>query len=277
LQQIPHRNAELAEEIRGCFIPEKHQLWAKADYSQQEYRLIVHFAESVGMTKASEAAQKYRDDPDTDFHQMVADMTGLDRKPAKDCNFAKAYGAGIKKFAMMIRKSEDEAARIMRQYDERMPFVKELFDYCSSLAETRGYIKLLDGARIRFDWWFCGYRQHGVQWNKEDNTALCRYQEAVRRVQDKNHPWYGMTPRRAGGNKGLNSLIQGGAARQTKLAMWYCFKAGLIPLVQVHDELCFSVPNKKMGERIVEIMRDAVKLNVPMKVDITYGISWAGN
>jgi DNA polymerase I-like protein with 3'-5' exonuclease and polymerase domains len=276
LQQIPHRDGELATEIRGCFIAEEGEIWARADYSQQEFRLIVHFAESLNLTKAKEAAQRYRDDPDTDFHQMVADMTGLPRKPAKDANFARAYGAGVKKFAIMIKKTETEAAKIMEQYNERMPFVNQLFDYCQAVAEQRGFIKLLDGAKIRFDFWVGVWRDHKLQWTKENAMSDCLREEALRRQSDPTHPWYQKSLRRSRCNKALNSLIQGGAARQTKIAMSHLWKEKLVPLLQVHDELCFSIKDKTEAEKIRIVMQDAVKLRIPMKVDVGLGDSWAG-
>jgi DNA polymerase I-like protein with 3'-5' exonuclease and polymerase domains len=74
----------------------------------------------------------------------------------------------------------------------------------------------------------------------------------------------------------MNSLIQGGAARQTKLAMRGVWQAGYCPVLQVHDELCFSISSKKHADEILEIMRDIIPLKVPMKVDGEIGESWLG-
>jgi Mesyanzhinovviridae DNA polymerase len=273
LQQIPRRNEELYKEIRGMFIPEKGERWLSADYSQQEYRLIVHYASTMGFAKADEAAARYIEDPDTDFHSMVAEMTGLDRKPAKDCNFAKAYGAQAAKFSMMIKKSRQEAEKIMAQYDEKLPFVKQLFEYCQSVAEKRGYIKLLDGAHIHFDWWFAW-----ETWAERQTNQIgdCTWGEAQRRAHDPSHPWFGKTIRRSRCHKAMNSLIQGGAARQMKLAMRDCWRAGHVPLLQVHDELCFSIKDRKVSKQIEAIMCNAVPLKIPMRVDLMVGHNWAG-
>jgi DNA polymerase I-like protein with 3'-5' exonuclease and polymerase domains len=75
---------------------------------------------------AREAAEIYRNNPDADFHALVADMTGLDRDTAKAVNFAKIYGAGPAKFAEMVGKPQREAAAVYAQYDKRLPFVSEL-------------------------------------------------------------------------------------------------------------------------------------------------------
>jgi len=279
LQQMPKRDEEIAALIRGLFLPEEGEVWEACDYSQQEYRLIVHFAEKRKLRKAREAAERYRRDPHTDFHSMVADMTGLARKPAKDTNFAKAYGAGIPKFAAMTNKSLEEAEEIMKQYDRELPFVKELYDLCQSKAQRTGFIRLLDGARIHFDMWepaWLSSEEKARGWGSGGRIKMgfCKLEEAEERKSDPEHPWHGKRLRRAECRKAMNGLIQGSAARQTKMAMRACWQAGYLPLIQIHDELGFSQSNAKDGERIAEIMRDVVPLSVPMAVDAEYGATW---
>lgn len=279
LQQTPARNEELSGLIRGCFLSEIDEYWFSADYSQQEYRLIVHFASRAKLKKANIAAQKYIDDPDTDFHQMVSDMTGLERKPAKDTNFAKSYGAGVKKFALMTNKPEAEAKAIMDQYDVEMPFVKQLFERCQTKAEQTGFIRLLDGARMHFETWepaWLSREERAKGWGSGGKIKMgdCRIEEAKARQEDEEHPWFGKKLRRAQCRKSMNGMIQGGAARQTKMGLRACWKEKLVPLLQMHDELAFSFAREKDGERAVELMRDVVKLEVPMKVDGDWGVSW---
>ena len=279
LQQMPARNEELAALIRGCFVPEDGELWFSDDYSQQEYRLIVHYAAKNRLRKSNVAVEKYVSDPATDFHSMVADMTGLARKPAKDTNFAKSYGAGVKKFAAMTNKSETEAEKIMKQYDDEMPFVKELFDLCQTTAMQRGYVRLLDGARIHFETWeptWLDREERAKGWGPGSTFKMgdCRREEADARVADPEHPWHGKRLRRAQCRKAMNGLIQGGAARQTKMAMRECWRASYTPLLQMHDELAFSLSAEQDGIKIENIMRDVVKLRVPMKVDGEWGNSW---
>jgi DNA polymerase I-like protein with 3'-5' exonuclease and polymerase domains len=275
LQQMPKRDDETVE-VRRAFLPEEGEQWLSADYSQQEYRLFVHYAAKSKLPKADAAVQRYIDDPTTDFHQWVADITGLERRPAKDANFAKIYGAREKKFAAMIGKSIAEATKIMTQYDREMPFANLLFQQCESTAERRGYIKLLDGARIRFDWWFAGWRSNdnSSKWSDADFSSDCRGDEAQRRVHDAAHPWFNKILRRSRCYKALNGLIQGSAARQTKMAMRACAQAGIQPLLQVHDELGFSIRNKSMSAQVSKLMCDAAPLVVPMQVDAKIGASW---
>jgi DNA polymerase I-like protein with 3'-5' exonuclease and polymerase domains len=109
LQLMPAHNKELAPLIRGVFLPEEGEWWAKCDVSQQEFRFIVHYAARHGLRGAKEAAERYHNDPATDFHLYVKELTGRDRQTSKNTNFAKAFGAGVRKFAAMIGKSESEA------------------------------------------------------------------------------------------------------------------------------------------------------------------------
>ena len=281
LQQIPKRDEDkyLALLTRGVFLPEPGEWWMRADYSQQEYRLIVHFAERLGLTRADIAAQRYRDDLRTDYHVMVAELTGLDRDASKNCNFAKSYGAGKDKFAAMIGKSVDEAVRTMAQYDVEMPFVRELSDLCQKSAEQRGYVLLLDRARIHFDSWeptWLSRDDKAKGWGSGGRIKMgdCSREEALRRAADPDHPWYRKRLRRAKCRKAMNAKIQGSAARQSKMSMRDCWRAGHVPLLQMHDELDFSVSERRQGDEITQIMRDVVKLNVPMLVDAEYGGNW---
>jgi DNA polymerase I-like protein with 3'-5' exonuclease and polymerase domains len=263
LQQMPARDGELAEIIRGLFLPEPGQVWGACDYSQQEYRLIVHFAYLLKCGRAEEAVRLYIDNPDTDFHILVSEWTSLERKPAKDTNFAKAFGAGIPKFAQMIGQSVERAAEIYAQYDRELPFVKEAAKVCQNVAEKRGYIRLLDGARSHFDFW-------EPAWRERDESYV-----TPRPLASAQEHW-GKERRlkRAWGHKAMNRLIQGSAARQTKLAMRACWREGLVPRIQMHDELGFSFQSLGEARRASELMRDVVQLSVPMKVDCELGSTW---
>jgi DNA polymerase I-like protein with 3'-5' exonuclease and polymerase domains len=286
LQQMPSRpdpvedwkiTEIIAQYLRMAFEPEKGELWFAPDYSQQEYRLIVHYAYLMECRKAAEAVAMYNDDPNTDFHNLVVALTGLTRRRAKDVNFAKAYGAGVRKFALMTGMTFEEAEQVMGQYDGEMPFVKELNDICSNAAQERGYIRMIDGARSHFDDWEPRYldrseRERGFMYHYRMDP--CRRDEALDRAQMKGHPWFGKALRRADTRKAMNRLIQGSAARQTKKAMVLCWREGYLPLLQMHDELAFSLKKESDGRRIGEIMRTAIIISVPMRVDEEYGTTW---
>jgi len=268
LQLMPSRDEELAPLIRGTFLPEEDEFWAESDASQQEYRFIVHYAVAQGLRKAKEAAERYRNDSDTDFHQLVAELTGLDRQSAKAVNFAKSFGAGVRKFASMIGKPECEARALYNRYDRELPFVKQLAARCQYSAASQGYLVLYDGARRHWDAW----EAPEIAWTK--GMGPCSREEAERRVADPNHPWYRRCLRRADTHKAMNALIQGSAARHTKLWMRACWREGIVPLLQMHDALACSVASPELAERVVQLGREAVSLEVPMQVNLKFGRSW---
>jgi DNA polymerase I-like protein with 3'-5' exonuclease and polymerase domains len=290
LQQAPSRpepfegwplTGEIAVEYRQCFLPESGGLWFSPDYSQQEYRHIVNDAALKKCDKAREAVELYQRDPKTDFHGLVVNWTGLPRRHAKDCNFAKAFGAGIPKFASMISKTVEEAGEIMGTYDEELPFVKQLNQLCDKLAQRRGYIMMYDGARSHFDQWESawlskeernrGYREHY-------RMGPCSLEEAQLRASSDGHPWNGKRLKRAFCHKAMNRRIQGNAARQMKEAMVVAGEEVDIPLLQMHDELSFSLSadasGEKAGGRIVEIMKTVYECQVPFLVDAEWGVTW---
>jgi DNA polymerase I-like protein with 3'-5' exonuclease and polymerase domains len=266
LQQAPSRSGEFASVFRGSFLPEEGEIWAACDYAQQEFRGIVHYAELIKATKASEAGDAYRSDPKTDFHTLVAELTGLPRKRAKDCNFAIAFSAGKQQLANMSGMTLEEATRVLDQYNSQMPFIKELSAACSQKVERDGFIRLIDGALCHFPFWECAeFGVRGVPVSRE---------EAIANTKKPGHAWYGKRLRRAYTHKSLNRLIQGSAARQTKKAMLDCYRAGILPLISVHDELGFSVKTRAEAEQASQIMRDAIPLTIPVLTDLEYGVSW---
>jgi DNA polymerase I-like protein with 3'-5' exonuclease and polymerase domains len=137
LQNQPARDKEMLQLVRSLFIPEDGHRMVSLDYSQVEFRVLTHF----GSGHSAEIAQGlYRDNPETDFHTMVAELTGMERTAAKNVTFALAYGAGVSKMASMVGCSRAEAQRMFDTYHERLPFLKELSDLAN-----RGYYS--DGAQ----------------------------------------------------------------------------------------------------------------------------------
>jgi DNA polymerase-1 len=268
LQQMPKRDEGLAALIRGVFLPEEGEIWGSFDYSQQEYRQIVHFALLKNCRGAAEAVERYASDPDTDFHTYVQELTDLERTPAKNTNFAKSYGAGIPRLMEMTGMDRPTAEAIVAKYDEELPFVKEIDEIAKGLAQQRGWIKLLDGARIHFNKW------ESARWG-ENRDAHGKY-IAPRPWDQARQMWPNSPLRRADTRKALNALVQGSSARQIKMAGRDIYRAGHVPLIQMHDEYNFSLPpgDEAGAKRISELMRDAIKLKVPMKIDAEYGISW---
>jgi DNA polymerase I-like protein with 3'-5' exonuclease and polymerase domains len=282
LQQMPSRDDEYAPLIRSCFIPEEGELWGSIDYRQQEYRLIVFVAERSKCRGAHEAAERYRNIPDTDFHDYVAGLTRLPRRRAKDVNFATSYGAGVTKFAAMTGMSQDEARQVMEIYYKELPFVREISNKYQNFAAENGYITMLDGARNHFNLWEPAYRDFAKEEEyKKRNTGIgvypCSELEAARRRRDPDHPWYGERMKRAFTHKAFNRIIQGTAARQIKKAMVLIDQAGYGSriLLQIHDELGFSFSSSAQAEDCAQIMEEALPvITIPMLTDIKLGNSW---
>ena len=267
LQQMPVRDKELGPLIRSVFLPEEGEIWCKPDQAQQEFRWLVACAAKLGLRGSAEAVATYRDNPDADFHAMVAEMTGLDRDAAKSVNFAKIYGAGVKKLAEMIGKPVAETQAIVTQYDRKLPFVAKLAVVAQETAERVGYTELYDGARRHWN-------QYEVVGIYAKGAGPCGIEEAQRRIADPEHAWFGRRPSLAKTYTALNAMIQGSAARHTKLWMRACYREGIVPMLQMHDALDTSVTSREQGELIARLGEEAVKLEVPMRVDVKYGRSW---
>jgi len=260
LQQVPARHEIIGPLVRGLFLPEDGQIWAANDFSSQEPRLLVHYATLLGLPGAEKMAQAYRDNPDTDFHQMVADMAGIKRKAAKTIGLGLMYGMGKAKLANSLDLPLDEASELIATFHSKVPFLKGTVDAVMKRIEhpaSGGSIRTLLGRKCRFPLW------EPVEWGV--NKALPREQAAME---------YGSRIKRAGTYKGLNKLIQGSAADQTKAAMVALHKAGFSLMLQVHDEVALSVRNIDEARAAADIMAKAVTLEVPSRVDVETGLNW---
>ena len=260
LQQVPARHEIIGPLVRSLFLPEEGQLWAANDFSSQEPRLLVHYATLLGLPGADTVAQAYRENPDTDFHQMVADMAGIERKQAKTIGLGLMYGMGKQKLANQLDIPLEEASELINTFHSKVPFLRGTVDAVMRRIENRasgGAISTLLGRKCRFPLW------EPADWGI--HKAL-PYEEAAAK--------YGSRIKRAMTYKGLNRLIQGSAADQTKAAMIALHKAGFRILLQVHDEIALSVDNQDQAKEAAEIMAKAVNLEVPSRVDVEAGPSW---
>ena len=256
LQQIPARNKDLGPRIRALFIPEEGHTWGCFDYSQQEPRLVVHYATLQNLYGVDEVLEAYREG-DADFHDIVADMAEIPRSQAKTINLGLFYGMGKNKLQAELGVSKDKAENLFRQYHNRVPFVKQLMDNVMSRAQDSGRIRTLLGRLCRFHLW--EPNQFGIHKALPHDAALLEHGPGIKRAYTY---------------KALNKLIQGSAADMTKKAMLDLHKEGIIPHIQVHDELDISVKDKQQAELIKSVMEDAVSLEVPNKVDYESGPNW---
>jgi DNA polymerase I-like protein with 3'-5' exonuclease and polymerase domains len=254
LQQIPARNKELGPMIRSLFIPEENCTWGVFDYSQQEPRLVVHYAALQNMYAVGDVLDAYNEG-DADFHKIVAEMADIPREQAKTINLGLFYGMGKNKLQAELGVNKERAEELFKQYHARVPFVKQLMDSVMSRAQDRGKVRTLLGRLCRFHLW--EPNQFGIHKPLPHDAALAEHGPGIRRAYTY---------------KALNRLIQGSAADMTKKAMIELHKEGITPHIQVHDELDISVSDN--ADKIKEIMESAVQLEVPNKVDYESGPNW---
>ena len=256
LQQIPARNKELGPMIRSLFIPEEGHTWGVFDYSQQEPRLVVHYSALQNLYGVDSVLDSYNEG-NADFHTIVADMAQIPRSQAKTINLGLFYGMGKNKLQAELGVSKEKSDELFKQYHEKVPFVKMLMDNVMQRAQSRGQIRTLLGRLCRFHLWEPNmFAMHKAL---PHDAALMEHGPGIRRAFTY---------------KALNKLIQGSAADMTKKAMLELYKEGIIPHIQVHDELDISVKSKEHADKIKQIMESAVDLEVPNKVDYESGPNW---
>jgi len=257
LQQIPARNKDLGPKIRALFIPEEGCKWGCFDYSQQEPRLVVHYAALYKLPSVYDVVDAYNDDAGSDFHKTVADMAEIPRTQAKTINLGLFYGMGKAKLQAELGVSKEKATDLFNTYHAKVPFVKQLMEKASNRAQDRGQIRTLLGRLCRFHLW--EPNSFGMHKAMTHEDALQEHGPGIKRAYTY---------------KALNKLIQGSAADMTKKSMLDLYKEGIIPHIQIHDELCVSIENDSQAKKVIEIMENAVKLEVPNKVDYEFGTNW---
>jgi DNA polymerase I-like protein with 3'-5' exonuclease and polymerase domains len=299
LQQIPSKS-ELGSKIRQLFLPEEGHEWASFDYSQQEPRLVVHYALKNGFEGAEVMAEAYKKDPKTDFHKIVAEMAKITRKQAKTINLGLFYGMGKGKLAKSLELDKEEAEELFDQYHTKVPFVRKLSKGLQEFAEENKNIFTLEDRFCRFDRW----EPINKEWNKEKGVfEISEYKEVEGKMQivkspvpilktveaqnryhadlaknsqksDPNCNNFEQHYRPAFTYKALNRLIQGSAADMTKKAMVELYELGIVPHIQIHDELCFSIKTAEESKIIQKTMENSICLEVPNKVDFESGENW---
>ena len=254
LQQIPARNKELGPRIRSLFIPEKECKWGVFDYSQQEPRLVVHYAALQNLYGVDEVLEAYKKGA-AEFHTIVADMAEIPRTQAKTINLGLFYGMGKNKLQAELGVSKEKSDNLFRQYHNKVPFVKQLMDNVMQRAQNAGKVRTLLGRLCRFHLW--EPNQFGIHKALPHEQAIQEHGPGIKRAYTY---------------KALNRLIQGSAADMTKKAMIDLHKEGITPHIQVHDELDISVDGN--ADKIKEIMEATVELEIPNKVDYESGPNW---
>jgi DNA polymerase I-like protein with 3'-5' exonuclease and polymerase domains len=283
LQQVPSRHPEIRRLVRGLFLPEENCRWGSFDYASQEPRWLMHYASLTPATRDNERVKEivdlYQKD-DLDFHQLIADMAGVERNHAKTINLGIMYGMGIGKLAQTLGDMPFEEARTVRDdYDEKVPFIRALASAVMETASRRCEVRTLLGRKCRFP-------MRELRGYSKDRKAVIHVDKLEEQwldvlntpVEERWDNWASMNPNRyqvAFVYKALNRLIQASAADQTKQAMKDCMDRGHWPMLTVHDELCFSIENDGQVEEIRSLMENcAPGLTIPSKVDVGLGENW---
>ena len=284
LQQIPSKGY-IGKKMRELFIPETGSEWYSFDYSQQEPRIVVHYAIKLGMAGTADL-QKEFDKEDADFHQIVADMANIPRKQAKTINLGLFYGMGKIKLQKELNLDSKRAQTLFNTYHAKVPFVRQLSRDLSEFASNEGLLFTLGDRFCRFDKW----ESRDKEWNPETNRftevklhatkkdAIDAYKleqmEKYNKYIDPENEHFEKHYTRAFTYKALNRLVQGSAADMTKKAMVDLYKKGIVPHIQIHDELCVSIKDKETRTMVQNTMEQAIKLEINNKVDCEHGPNW---
>ncbi len=250
LQNIPIRGVH-GPRMRACFNAQDGNLLAAADYSQVELRVLAHFSKDPALIDA------FRHDEDIHartaalIHEKdIADVTGNERRGAKTINFGLIYGMGVQKLARELKIKQTEAQEFTEKYFEKMATLKAYYDTIVEDALKHGFVTTLAGRR-----------------------------RLLPELHSRNNQLSSQARRQA-----VNTVIQGSAADVIKMAMVQAYKDNPLKelearlILQVHDELIIEAPEANIeaaGARLIEIMQNVAKLDVPLKVDMGVGKNWA--
>ena len=284
LQQIPAKGY-IGSKMRELFIPEDGCKWGSFDYSQQEPRIVVHYAIKLGLPGTESLEEQFARD-DADFHQIVAEMANISRKQAKTINLGLFYGMGKIKLQRELGLDQRQAKELFNEYHGRVPFVRQLSQELIAFAKENKLLFTLYDRFCRFNKWETTNKEWNSETNRFNEVPLYTKEQAMEAFKaemldkykenkiDPNYMNYFeryYTP--AFTYKALNRLIQGSAADMTKKAMVDLHEKGIIPHIQIHDELCFSTTDHET-ELIKTTMENAIPLKVKNKVDYESGPNW---
>jgi len=283
LQQVPSKHPEIKEMIRGLFLPEEDCKWGGFDYNAQEPRWLMHYASKTPEVRDNEKVLEIVDQykkANFDFHQMIADIADVDRDSAKTINLGIMYGMGIGKLAnVMGNISFEEAKELRNDYDEKVPFIRAMASSVMEVASRRNEIRTLLGRKCRFP-------MRELRGYNKDSSSLIhadKLEERWRGIlaipeEEREKGWKSFEPDRyqvAFTYKALNRLIQASSADQTKMAMKVCADHGYLPMLTVHDELCFSIKNEDQVKKIKDLMENCIPdLQIPSRIDVGIGTNW---
>lgn len=291
LQQVSSRDKVLAPIVRSIFLPDEGYLWGNFDYSQQEPRMTIHIAHLlrqlgvVGLDRVEEAVATFNANPRTDNHQMVADMVGIARRPAKTINLGLSYGMGALKLAKKLGLPTEidergkevagkEAKDLMKLFNQKLPYLKGFMNCAAQRAQNVGAVTTLLGRHSRYNLWTA------KNWAKSQHLGMRVKEDIDRDIAQlgEKSEWYGVPLVRAKTFSAMNHIVQGSSADQTKLAMLTVYENKIVlPYTQIHDALDCPIDKTRVHAHVKEIhdaMVHAMELVVPTVVDVELGETW---
>jgi len=284
LQQIPSRGI-IGKKMRELFLPEDGCVWGSFDYSQQEPRIVVHYALKLGLPGTDTLKNEFNKE-DADFHQIVADMAQISRTMAKTINLGLFYGMGKIKLASELNLTRPKANALFAEYHAKVPFVRRLSQDLIEFAEEHKLLFTLKDRFCRFNKWETRNREWNNTINRYEPVPILTRQDAETafkaellekfkdNVADNYMQDFDRYYKPAFTYKALNRLIQGSAADMTKKAMVDLYEKGILPQIQIHDELCLSIKNDNDALVVKETMEQAIPLEVKNKVNYKKGKNW---
>lgn len=274
LQQIPKRDTigfdetgGLGSAMRALFVAEDGADFMSADFSSQEPRWIVHWAETWRIPGAEKAGNCYRNDPTTDYHSMVAEMAKVSRPMAKIINLGKGYEMGKDKLMRNLLAAgadPDTASDIITQYEVNFPHVSGASRAAMGAAEQLGYVRTFSGRRLHFNLWEATRRNSGPAMPHDQ-----AYEKYVLAPNGRS------SIKRAYCYRAFNRIVQGSSADQTKMAMnslWY--DHGILPTMQIHDELVDARCNREKALIYKNVMENIIQLTIPSLTEVKLGPNW---
>jgi len=284
LQQIPSRGI-IGKKMRELFLPEDGCVWGSFDYSQQEPRIVVHYALKLGLPGTDTLKNEFNKE-DADFHQIVADMAQISRTMAKTINLGLFYGMGKIKLASELNLTRPKANALFAEYHAKVPFVRRLSQDLIEFAEEHKLLFTLKDRFCRFNKWETRNREWNNTINRYEPVPILTREGAETafkaellekfkdNVADNYMQDFDRYYKPAFTYKALNRLIQGSAADMTKKAMVDLYEKGILPQIQIHDELCLSIKNDNDALVVKETMEQAIPLEVKNKVNYKKGKNW---
>jgi len=249
LQNIPVRSGE-GRKIRQAFIAPEGYTIVAADYSQIELRIMAHLSADKGLLDAFAKGEDIHKATAAEVFGVSVEQVTVDlRRSAKAINFGLIYGMSAFGLAKQLGIGRGQAQEYIDLYFSRYPGVARYMEETRELAKEQGYVETLLGRRLYLP---------------EINAKNAQRRQYAERTA-------------------INAPMQGTAADIIKRAMiatdeWLMTeKADAKMIMQVHDELVFEIENTKVAEysaKIRQLMCDAIKLDVPLIVDIGVGINW---